>query len=155
MLQGDLAIIKVPKLQTDKDLKPLVLPEPPYYPNGKIKYISAEHFLLKRKTSPFYFNFQLISMIVHWRGGLGNIFFLIVMVWANPIIFTRIFSHWHQWGLPYSTLYTNTKVINLGSDTFGNPNFQKVLQNYPSSPIISIPRCIAYLCYLVKNQAWF
>ena len=30
------------------------------------------------------------------------------------------------------------KVINLKSDTFGNPIFQKGLQNQPSSPIISV-----------------
>jgi hypothetical protein len=29
--------------------------------------------------------------------------------------------------------------FNLGSDTFGNPIFQKVLQNWPSSLIISVP----------------
>ena len=42
VLKGDLAIIKVPMLQTDHHIKPLVLPKPPYYPNGKI--ILSEHF---------------------------------------------------------------------------------------------------------------
>ena len=35
-------------------------------------------------------------------------------------------------------MYTTIWVINLGSDTFGNPIFQKVLQNQPSSLIITI-----------------
>ena len=47
------------------------------------------------------------------------------------------------------------RVINLGSDTFGNPIFQKGLQNQPSSPIISILGCFAQLCHLVKNWAQF
>ena len=33
---------------------------------------------------------------------------------------------------------TNTKVINVGSNTFGNPIFQKGLQNQPFSRIISV-----------------
>jgi hypothetical protein len=37
----------------------------------------------------------------------------------------------------------HSKVINLGSDTFGNPIFQKGLQNWPSFQIMSIPGCLA------------
>ena len=36
-----------------------------------------------------------------------------------------------------------SKVINLGRDTFGNPIFYKVLQNQPTSLIISLPECFA------------
>ena len=34
-------------------------------------------------------------------------------------------------------------IVNLKSDTFSNPIFQKFLQNQPSSPITSIPGCFA------------
>ena len=43
------------------------------------------------------------------------------------------------------------KVINLRSDTFGNPIFQMVLQNQPSSRIISVLGCFAWLCQLVAK----
>ena len=36
------------------------------------------------------------------------------------------------------------KVVNLGSDTFGNPIFQRGSQNQSSSQIISVPGCLAY-----------
>ena len=36
-----------------------------------------------------------------------------------------------------------SKVMNLGSDTYGNLLFQKVLQILPFSPIKSIPKCFA------------
>jgi hypothetical protein len=45
----------------------------------------------------------------------------------------------------------NIKVIDIGSDTFGNQFIQKILQNQPSSPILSIPKCFADLCGLAKK----
>ena len=36
-LKGDLAIIRVPDLKTTKNIKPLELPKPPYYPNGMLQ----------------------------------------------------------------------------------------------------------------------
>ena len=47
------------------------------------------------------------------------------------------------------------KNINIRSDTFGNPIFQKGLQNQPFSRIISVLGCFAYLCQLVaKCEKW-
>ena len=40
-------------------------------------------------------------------------------------------------------LSLRTRVVDLGSDTFGNPIFQKDLQNWPFSPIISVLSCFA------------
>ena len=45
-------------------------------------------------------------------------------------------------------LRVQNKVINLGSNTFGNPISQKA-----SSLIISVPRCFAYLCHQIKIGA--
>ena len=36
-----------------------------------------------------------------------------------------------------------TSVMRVGSDTFGDPIFQKGLQNYPSSGIMSVLGCFA------------
>ena len=45
--------------------------------------------------------------------------------------------------------------IHLGSVTFGNTIIQKVSQNQPSSPIISILGCFVQLCHLIaKCQSW-
>ena len=49
----------------------------------------------------------------------------------------------------------STSVMRLGSDTFGDPIFQNGLQNKPSSQIISIQGCFAYLCQLsTKCKNW-
>ena len=48
-----------------------------------------------------------------------------------------------------------SKVINVGSDTFGNPIFHEGLQNQPFSRIISDLGCFAQLCQLVaKCKKW-
>ena len=48
-----------------------------------------------------------------------------------------------------------TSVMRVGSDTFGDPTFQKGLQNQPSSRIISVLGCFAQLCQLVaKCKKW-
>ena len=50
---------------------------------------------------------------------------------------------------------THSKVINVGSDTFGNPIFHEGLQNQPFSRIISVLGCFAQLCQLVaKCKKW-
>ena len=53
------------------------------------------------------------------------------------------------------TSYIKNRVINLKSDTFGSPIFQKVLRNQPFSLIISVPWCFTQLCRLVaKCKNW-
>ena len=48
-----------------------------------------------------------------------------------------------------------SKVINVQSDTFGNPIFHEGLQNQPFSRIISVLGCFAQLCQLVaKCEKW-
>ena len=58
-----------------------------------------------------------------------------------------------------NTVYSNallcSSVMRVGSDTFGDPIFQKGLQNQPFSWIISVLGCFAQLCQLVaKCEYW-
>ena len=60
-----------------------------------------------------------------------------------PVLMSLPLNH-----LPY---FSEQLDFDFGSETFSNPIFQKVLQNFPSFRIISVPGCFAQLCFLVKN----
>ena len=77
-----------------------------------------------------YFIGPKASLAITWGG-------------SKVLLGDYIFSSLHLTKESRLTSLTQTKVMRIRSNTFGDPLIQKLSQNEPSSPIISVLECFA------------